>query len=470
MNFKYTIHRTIIPVALAISLGSCMARKEYKRPEMVDQESLFRTDKIAQDSSNIASVSWKEFFTDAALQSHIEKALNNNLDIRAAVQNMVAAQAYLNQAKASYFPTGSVGANYTMASPSLNSNAGQNLNDRVFINQFDITANIAWEIDIWGKLKSQEKAQMAQYLSSVAAHQKVKSNLIATIAGAYYQLLALDEQKKIISETIGIREKNLETTLALKTAGTLTEVAVKQSEALVYNAKSSLLNIDSQIKILENTLSLLKGESPNSVERTSLATQHQPGKIQLGFPAQLLANRPDVRKAEWDLRYAFEMTQAAQAQFYPSLKLTASGGLQSLQLDQLFSAQSLFANVIAGIAQPIFNKRQIKTNFEVSKANQEIAYLNFKKSLITAGKEVSDALAVYSIQDEFINLKRKELQAYQLSVQYAQELVNYGMANYLEVLNADVSRLNAELNIANAQYTKLNAGVELYRALGGGWK
>ena len=210
MNFKYTIHRTIIPVALVISLGSCMARKEYKRPEMVDQESLFRTDKIAQDSSNIASVSWQEFFTDAALQLHIEKALNNNLDIRAAVQNMVAAQAYLNQAKASYFPTGSVGANYTMASPSLNSNAGQNLNDRVFINQFDITANIAWEIDIWGKLKSQEKAQMAQYLSSVAAHQKVKSNLIATIAGAYYQLLALDEQKKIISETIGIREKNLE--------------------------------------------------------------------------------------------------------------------------------------------------------------------------------------------------------------------------------------------------------------------
>src|SRR5690606_34893056 len=138
-------------------------------------------------------------------------------------------------------------------------------------------------------------------------------------------------------------------------------------------------------------------------------------------------------------------------------------------LDQLFSVNSLFANVVAGLAQPILNKRQIRTQYEVSLANKEIAYLNFRRSVLTAGKEVSDALKIYQAQDSFINLKRQELDAYKKSVGYSQELVNYGLANYLEVLNASVNQLNAELNISNAEYSKLDAGIELYRALGGGW-
>jgi outer membrane protein TolC len=238
----------------------------------------------------------------------------------------------------------------------------------------------------------------------------------------------------------------------------------------VYNAQSSLLSLDSQIRILENTISLLKGEAPGNVDRTTLEAQHTPINFQTGYTAQLLQNRPDVRQAEMNLINAFELTNVANAQFYPSLRITASGGLQSLSLDKLFSAQSLFVNVIAGLAQPIFNKRQVKTNYEVSVANQETAYLGFKKSILTAGKEVSDALAVFGMQDDFISLKNKELQAYNKSVFYSQELVNYGMANYLEVLNADVNRLNVELNIANAKYAKLNAGVQLYKALGGGWR
>lgn len=470
MNTNKNIMKTVMSLVLAAGLTSCVAKKSYERPNDLVQEKLFRTDNISQDSLSAANFSWKEIFTDAPLQNHISTALENNLDIRMAVQNMVAAQAYLKQAKASYFPTATVGPGYTFASPSLNSSSGQNLSERVYVNQYDITANIGWEVDIWGKLKSQEKAQMAQYLGTVAAHQNVKSNLVASVAKAYYQLLSLDEQKKIINENIKIRLKNLETTKALKQAGTLSEVAVKQSQALVYNAQSALLNIDAQIKILENTISFLKGEAPQNIYRTTLMEQQLPANYKTGYAVQLLSNRPDVRQAEYNLMNAFELSQNAKAQFYPSLRLTASGGLQSLSLDQLFSAQSLFANVIAGLTQPIFNKRQVKTNYEISLANQERAYLGFKKAILFAGKEVSDALSVYGIQDDFIVLKKKELEAYDKSVTYSQELVNYGMANYLEVLNADVNRLNAELNIANAQYTKLNAGVELYRALGGGWK
>ncbi len=452
------------------AITSCMARKEYERPKNVVDEKLFRTDMLPSDSTSVANVSWKEIFTDPILQGHISKALDNNLDIRIALQSINSAEAYLKQSKAAYAPTLSVGPNYTFQTQSLNTQFGQIIGERRYVNQFDITASLGWEADLWGKMKAQEKAQLAAYLGTVAAHKAVKSSLVASIASAYYQLLTFDSQKKIITETIAIREKNLETTKALKASGNLTEVAVQQSEALVFNAKSLLIDIDTQIQLLENTMSLLMGEPSHTIERSTLEGQNLPIDLKLGYPVQLLANRPDVMRAEYNLMNAFELTNAAKAQFYPTLKLTGSGGLQSVDIDHLFNVNSLFANVVAGLAQPILNKRSIKTNYDVSLANQETAYLNFRKTVLTAGKEVSDAIRVFSVQDSFIELKQKELVAYKNSVEYSQELVNYGMANYLEVLNASVNSLNAELNISNARYNKMKAAVELYQALGGGWK
>ena len=467
---KITIHKIILIFFVSFLVVSCHTRQNYQRANDVVDEKLFRTDALPKDSLSMANLSWKEIFTDAVLQKHIAKALENNLDIRIALQNIASAEAYLKQSKAAYQPTISVGPDYSFNTSSLNTQFGQIVGERRYINQFDITANLGWELDLWGKLKGQEKAQYAAYLSSVAAHQNVKSNLVASIATAYYQLLAFDEQKKIFSNTIEIRKKNLETTKALKDAGIVSEVAVQQSEALVYNAEASLVTLDVQIQMLENTISLLMGEPSHEIERTSLSTQNFALNTDVGYPSALLANRPDVKQAEFNLMNAFELTNAAKAQFYPSLRITGSTGVQSVDIDKLFSANSVFANVLVGLAQPILNKRQIRTNYEVSLANQERAYLNFRKTILNAGNEVSDALKMYNAQDQFIAFKKKELSAYDKSVEFSQELVNYGMANYLEVLNANVNKLNAEINIANAQYTKLQAGVELYRALGGGWR
>ena len=467
---KVTIHKIILIFFVSFLVVSCHTRQNYQRANDVVDEKLFRTDALPKDSLSMANLSWKEIFTDAVLQKHIAKALENNLDIRFALQNIASAEAYLKQSKAAYQPTISVGPDYSFNTSSLNTQFGQIVGERRYINQFDITANLGWELDLWGKLKGQEKAQYAAYLSSVAAHQNVKSNLVASIATAYYQLLAFDEQKKIFSNTIEIRKKNLETTKALKDAGIVSEVAVQQSEALVYNAEASLVTLDVQIQMLENTISLLMGEPSHEIERTSLSTQNFALNTDLGYPSALLANRPDVKQAEFNLINAFELTNAAKAQFYPSLRITGSTGVQSVDIDKLFSGNSVFANVLVGLAQPILNKRQIRTNYEVSLANQERAYLNFRKTILNAGNEVSDALKMYNAQDQFIAFKKKELSAYDKSVEFSQELVNYGMANYLEVLNANVNKLNAEINIANAQYSKLQAGVELYRALGGGWR
>lgn len=469
-NLSIIIKGTAFSVVTFAVLSSCMVRKEYERPAAAVDEKLFRTDMLPQDSTSIANVSWKEIFTDPILQGHITKALENNLDVRIAVQSITSAEAYLKQAKAAYEPTLSIGPNYTFQTQSINTQFGQIIGERRYVNQFDITATIGWEADLWGKMKSQQKAQLATYLGTLAAHKAVKSDLVASIASAYFQLLTYDDQKRIIEETIKVRENNLEATKALKDAGTLTEVAVQQSQALVYNAKSLLIDIDTQIQLLENTMSLLMGEPSQTIARSSLKSQSLPESLALGYPASLLSNRPDVMQAEFNLMNAFELTNVAKAQFYPTLKLTGSGGVQSVDIDHLFSVNSLFANVVAGLAQPILNKRQIKTNYDVSLANKETAYLNFRKSILTAGKEVSDAIRVFSVQDSFIDLKKKELDSYKKSVDYSQELVNYGMANYLEVLNASVNSLNAELNISNAEYSKMKAAVDLYQALGGGWK
>ena len=406
---KVTIHKIILIFFVSFLVVSCHTRQNYQRANDVVDEKLFRTDALPKDSLSMANLSWKEIFTDAVLQKHIAKALENNLDIRIALQNIASAEAYLKQSKAAYQPTISVGPDYSFNTSSLNTQFGQIVGERRYINQFDITANLGWELDIWGKLKGQEKAQYAAYLSSVAAHQNVKSNLVASIATAYYQLLAFDEQKKIFSNTIEIRKKNLETTKALKEAGIVSEVAVQQSEALVYNAEASLVTLDVQIQMLENTISLLMGEPSHEIERTSLSTQNFALNTDLGYPSALLANRPDVKQAEFNLINAFELTNAAKAQFYPSLRITGSTGVQSVDIDKLFSGNSVFANVLVGLAQPILNKRQIRTNYEVSLANQERAYLNFRKTILNAGNEVSDALKMYNAQDQFIAFKKKEL-------------------------------------------------------------
>lgn len=466
VNIKYIIAIIAIPLILA----SCAAGEKYTRNPEVLNENLFRTDMLLTDSASIATVSWRALFTDPILQKHIQKGLDNNLDIRIALQNISAAEAYLKQSKAAYQPTVSIGPSYNFQTQSLNTQLGQLVGERRYNHIYDFGADIVWDIDIWGKMKAEERARAAEYFGAVSTHQAVKSDLVAAIASAYYQLLTFDEQKRIITETISLRQKNLETTRALKDAGTFTEVAVQQSEALVFNAQSMLIDTETQIQLLENAMSYLLAIPSQRIERSTLAQQKMPENYKLGFSASLLSNRPDVMASEYNLISAFELTKAAKAQFYPSLRISGSGGIQSLDIDKLFNANSLFASVVGGLTQPVLNRRQIRTNYEVNIANRERAYLNFRKTLLTAGREVSDALRVYEVQDSFIDLKRKELEAYRRSVNYSEELVNFGMANYLEVINASVNALNAELNISNAEYNKMRAGIELYQALGGGWR
>ena len=450
-----------------LTLQSCFVAKDYVRPENVVESERFRTDQLPQDSLSMATVSWKEIFTDPILQNYIEEGLTNNMDIRIALQQLAIAEAYVKQGKAGYFPTLNGTARVTHQELSQSSRVpGQGSS----VDHFEVAGGLSWEADIWGKIRSIKRASDATYLQSVAAHQAVKSRLVANIAATYYQLLAVDEQIRVTEETIETRSKGLETTMALKDAGNVTEVGVKQTEAQLYTAQAILVDLKNQSRLIENTLSILLGSAPQQINRSTLEAQEIDIPLETGVPSQLLANRPDVIAAEYNLVNAFELTNVARSNFYPSLTINASGGFQSLELDKLFDVNSLFASVIGGLTQPIFNGRRIKTQYEVSQAQQEQALLQFKYALLVAGKEVSDAMYSIDAATEKISIKQKENDAYNLATDYSQELLDNGFANYLEVLTAQERALSSHLDLVAAKNNRLQAIVDLYEALGGGWR
>lgn len=463
---KYIIKSIFVVICLS-SLQSCFVAKDYERPEEEIDPINYRTDQLKEDSLSVSKVSWRQMFTDTVLQHHIEEALENNQDIRIALQQINAANAFFKQGKAGYYPSVDINGSVTRQELSPNSQFGSFFSS---LEQYELNASLAWEADIWGKIRSNKRAAQARFMQSEAAHKAVKTDLISRIATGYYQILALDEQVKIAEETLESRKKSLETSNALKEAGNLTSVAVSQTEAQVYAAEALLLDLKNDVKLLENTLSILKGESPQSFKRGELSAQVIDQELTTGVASDLLENRPDVIAAEYDLINAFELTNAAKSRFYPSITISATGGFQSLEASDFISTNSLFLTLIGGLTQPIFNRREIRTEYEVAQSEKEQALLNFERTLLTASREVSDAMLNYQNATERKEVKTKEYQAYQKALDDSQELLNNGLATYLEVLNAQENALNTELEVTQIQFDKLSAVVELYRSLGGGWQ
>jgi NodT family efflux transporter outer membrane factor (OMF) lipoprotein len=466
MRTRVFLKIAFFPLTMLV-LQSCFVAKKYNRPEVVNS-AYFRTDSLSQDSLSVATLSWHELFKDPFLTSYIEKGLENNIDVRIAIQQILAARAYYMQGRAGNLPTLSATGRVTYQELSRNSQFGSIFDGS--LTQYELSGGLSWEADIWGKIRSNKRALQSAYLQSVAAHQAVKTELIANIASTYFQLLALDEQQRITEETIRTRERSLETTQALKNAGTLSEVAVKQTEAQLHTAQALLIDIKTRIRLLENTFSILLGDEPHGIDRGRLDGQSVADQLHVGVPLQLLRNRPDVMAAEYDLIRAFELTNVAKSNFYPSLTISGTGGLQSLELDKLFSVNSLFASVIGGISQPILNGRRIRTQYEVALTQKEQAYLRFRQAILNSTREVSDALYTFEAADQTIEIRSKEFAAYDTAAVYSEELVNNGFANYLEVLTARENALNAQLSFIDARFDHLRAIVDLYRALGGGWR
>ena len=461
------LSKPFLLIVVAITMQSCFVAKDYTRPELEETDHLFRTDNLPADSLSMADISWKDLFSDSYLQQYINEGLQNNLDIRTAIQQILVTEAYLKQGKAGYLPTVSATAQMTHQELSGNSQFGSFFSS---LDQYELSGSLSWEADIWGKIRSNKRASEATYLQSVAAHKAVKTQLIASIATTYYQLLALDAQLKVTEQTVAAADSSVVTIKALKDAGQANQVAVDQNIAQYNNAKALLVDIKASIFKAENALNLLLGRSSQPIQRGSLENQNFDADIKVGVPATLLSNRPDVIASEYGLINAFELTNVARSNFYPSLTLTANSGFQSLELDQLLNANSLFATLVGGLTQPIFNQRRIKTQHEVAKAQQEQALLAFKNTLLTAGNEVSNALYDYEAETEKFEYRQNEVEALRNAESNSEELLKNGYANYLDLLTARQSALSAELNLIDNKLQQMLSVINLYEALGGGWK
>ena len=392
--------------------------------------------------------------------------MDNNPDLRIAVQRVLEAEAYFSQSKAALLPGISAkGTETYIRNPeSVYPDGPREINN----NQLGIEAS--WEIDLWGKLRSSKRAAYANLLAGDAGQKAVQTRLIANIASTYYSLIGLDAKLIITRQTVKNNIDLVETIKALKESGKVTGAAVVQSEAARYAAEVTIPDLEQQIRETENTLCLLLGRVPGTIQRGKIDEQALSSVLNTGIPAQLLDNRPDVMQALYGVMNAYEITNNARAGFYPALTLTASTGFAATDLNQLLDPKSFAANVIGGLAQPLFNRKVNVTRLKVARAQQEEALINFRNTLLKAGQEVNNSLGSYQSSVQKIALRKLQLEALVKSVDYTKELLNYGSANYTEVLNAQTNLLSAQLSSVNDRLQQLNAVVSLYRALGGGWK
>jgi len=448
-------------LVLAFMVASCKVMQLEKFPEIKANDSLYRDPGIS-DSSSIALVPWHELFTDTCLQVMIEKAISNNPDMLVAVARVKKAEAALMQSRAEYFPSLNAGVNATFQSETGGIGVPQ---------YYQLFGSTSWEADIWGKFRSAKRASLASLMASEAFKRAVTTNLIASVAMNYYNLLALDAQLSITRRTLEKRISNTETMEALRDNDLITSADLVLSQANRYSTEIIIPDLKQRIYEAENVLSLLMGQEPGPIERTTLEQQNLPEDLRTGVPAQLLANRPDVLEAEYRLRYYYETARSVRTYFYPSLTINARGGLTETSLNALFNQPVFFWNILGGFVQPIFNYGLNKQRFLSATADFEESQASFRKILLNAGSEVANAMQSYETATNKISIREKQIGYLEKAVDYTTELLKYtSTTNYIDVLTSEVTLLSAQLNGVNDKFDQLQSIVSLYQSLGGGWK
>lgn len=472
MNTKYIKGAILLGLTVSIGFSSCQLTNKYQSPEY-DAEGLFRNENPI-DTTTIATIPWRDYFKDPILQSYIDEGLERNFDLQVAFTRIKQAEASLGMARAAYFPTialaGQVQQNRSSAYDPLTGTPKERNFLAYHSENYTLGITATWEADIWGRMNRESRASYAQFLSSHAYKNLVQTSLVSNIAVSYYTLLALDEQLKITKETIELLKESATTMEALKEAGLLNGAAVEQSKGLLFGTMVTVPDIENQIKQLETSICVMLGRKPGPIARTRLDDQNIPDYLNHGVPMQMLAMRPDVQQAELSFRSAFELTNAARASFFPSITLTSGmiGYGSTNTLAQFFKPENLLANLVGGITQPIFAKKQLTGQLKIRKAQQEEALLTFEKAVLGAGKEVSDILYTFESSMSKNGVRQQQVNSMSTSVYFTQELLKAGEANYTEVLTAEQNLLQAQLGQVNDKLQQLQATVDLYRALGGG--
>lgn len=475
---QLTKYLGVAMAAIAISFAGC---KVPALSTTVENKNVPGSFDAGSDTTNAASMQWRTFFKDRYLVALIDTALKNNQELRITLQEIEIARNDIRFRQGKLVPTVGVRAGlgvekvgrYTSqgaGDASTEITPGKEVPDPLLDYTGAIYAN--WEVDIWKKLRNAKKAAVTRYLSSVEGKNFVITNLVAEVANSYYELLALDNQLKIVKQTIQLQSNALEIVKVQKEAARVSELAVQKFEAEVLKSRSMEFEIAQQIRETENRINFLLARFPQPIERdqTSLLDL-SPITVSTGVPSQLLLNRPDIQQAELDLTAAKLDVKVARAEFYPSLEISAALGLQAFRPSYLVKfPESMLYSLVGDLAGPLINKNAIKAEFNNATSRQLQAMYNYERSILNAYLEVSTQLSRIQNLGKQYELMASQVEALNRSIDISNTLFTSARADYLEVLMTQRDALESKLDLVETKKEQMLAAVNMYRDLGGGWK
>jgi outer membrane protein, multidrug efflux system len=459
--------------AMAMAAAGCTVGPNYERPKL-EPPAQYRGVEAAQPAAEtVADLPWWKVFEDPALQGLVREGIANNLDLRAASARVLESRALAGIAKSYLYPDIGVGFGTTqeqrsrVGDPKLSK---EQVPDRTYSN-WALSGSLSWEIDLFGRLRRGKEAAFAQYLATEEGRRAVLVTLVGDIASTYFYLRELDLQLEIARRTVKLNDETVAYYVTRLQGGVSNRLEVDQAKANRAVTAAAIPDIEQQIAIAENALSVLLGRPPGPIVRGhALGDRDVPPVIPAGLPAQLIERRPDVVQAEQLLVASNADIGAARALFYPTISLTGSLGTVSSSLSDFLSADSAVWSFGAGLFQPIFNGGRIKRNYEAAKARYDLALTQYQKAALSGYREVADSLV--TIQK--LAARRVEIEggveALRDATQLARSRYDTGLSSYLEVLIADQQLFSQEIQLAQVRGSQLRAVAQLYRALGGGWQ
>ncbi|GAA4013384.1 TolC family protein [Hymenobacter fastidiosus] len=479
---KKRIYQCLGAASLALAVGACKTPELVVKNESRNTPASYATANpgATPDSASTARLQWQQFFADPNLQALIATALQNNQELNITLQEIEIARNEVRARSGEYLPFVGLGARADVAKVGRYTLQGAT-EEQVDIKEdrrtpapltnFQLGAFATWEVDIWHKLRNAKKAAALRYLASVEGKNFMMTNLIAEIANSYYELLALDNQLVIVKQNIGIQSNALELVRLQKEAARTTELAVQRFEAQVQHTRSLQFKLQQSIVETENRINYLAGRYPQPVARNDESFNDLvPSVITAGMPTQLLTNRPDIRQAEQQLGAAKLNVQVARANFYPSLNLSAAVGMAAFTPGLLVSSpQSLLYSLGGDLVAPLFNRNGIKATYYTANALQTQAVYRYEKTVLNAYIEVSNQLSNISNLQKSFDAKAREVAALNQSIDISNSLFRAARAEYTEVLFTQRDALESKFDLIETKMQQLNATVNVYRALGGGW-
>ena len=463
INIKRAAGNVLTLLLAAISFASCRIYSNYERPEALPTTGLYRdtvstTGILVSDTLNFGNMPWRQVFTDANLQTLVEKALASNTDLLNAQENIEQVQATLKAAKLAYLPSLSLNAQGTLSS----------FDGGKAVKTYSVPLVASWQLGIFGSIRNAKEQAKSMLMQSGAYKQSVQTQIISSVANLYYTLLMLDEQLQTTRETSELWGKNVEAMEAMQKAAMTNTAAVEQSRANYLQINATIPALQKSIRETENSICKILREAPHAITRSTLDAQQMPSNMSAGVPVQLRSNRPDVKAAEYSLRNAFYATNAAYSAFYPSLTITGQTGWTNSN-GMIVNPGKIITSLVGQLTQPILSQGRLNAQLKIAQSQQRTAQNNFEQAILNAGSEVSNALYAYKTACEQATICKEQVKALEKTRDQTNELFKFDRSTtYLAKLTAEMSLLNAQLTLINDNYAKLQAAVNLYAALGGG--